>query len=258
VIEKKKEKEKTSNITTTNNQDKDKDNITTTHKEGQEVQEGQEEQNKKHTIPEKGIFFINSDEELTKWLVDYYGIVPTFPTEQLVTHSKINKRIYFVSKGVINLLTSDKRNQLKLVSAGVKLFSSIKIRNELDTTFCKYRICQDALLYLLPFMTKRLMFVDTDFFVKLLKENDVKIPELEDKELLSILDNMLTGYVAVINVKNKPENHDVTKLNYDDYIKYLRANYIDVVACYKSKMRLSIQINKDHKHVFNLKYNLEQ
>ena len=98
-----------------------------------------------------------------QWIVDYYGIDSDFPLEQLTTQSTVAKKICFVSKGVCDLLKADKRHQLKLQNAGVKLFKRNKAKAD-DENYCLYRICQDGLMYALPFMHKKVHYVDTEFF----------------------------------------------------------------------------------------------
>lgn len=212
----------------------------------------------KPVTSEKELYFINAYEDLVKWLTDYYGLIPKFPTDQLITQSKINKKISFISKGVLNLFNSDKRNQFKLISAGVKLFSLNKSKKEDGTVYCRYRVCQDGLVYLIPFMTRRIYFVDESFFIKVLKQPDIKQADIDDVEFKNYLEKLDSGCVVLVSVKVKPEREDIENIEYNKYLAYLRENYIDSICCYKSEVRICTQISKEHQHVFNLKYGLEQ
>lgn len=192
---------------------------------------------------------------------EYYGFDNEFPFEQLVTHSKIQKKLNFVSKGVYNLLKYDNRNQLKIMAVGVKLFSINK--KTLDKTgqeCCVYRVCQDGLMYVIPFMRKRVYFCGKELFIQLIKGVDVRHSELPSQELRILLDNLSSGCLVMILLKNfETQNFSHEKIfamDKETYLKFLRENYEDSICCYNSAVRLSSMINKEHQHVFNLKYNL--
>jgi len=137
------------------------------------------------------------------WIKNYYGIDDDFPFEQLVTFSKICKKINFVSKGVRNLLQSDKKQKLFIQNAGVKLFKANKQKDENAINFCLYRACQDGLMYLLPFMHKRIFFIDEKFFVEILKKKEIKHDDIADDELKKNLKEVGNGCVVLVNAKKK-------------------------------------------------------
>lgn len=207
--------------------------------------------------PDKGVFYLkDSFAEANQWLIDYYGL-NNFPFDQLVTHSKIAKKVNFISKGVNELLSSDKRNQLKLISVGVKLFSNNKAKCDDLSNFCRYRICQDGMMYLIPFMTKRIFFCTEEFFIRILKEVDIKHNTIEDEKLRENLHSLKSGCVVLVCLKNKIEDFSPSKYPYEEYLKILRENFSDALCCYNSAVRVSSMINKEHQHVFNLKYNID-
>ena len=215
---------------------------------------GDKGQRDKKVNSDKGIAFIKDHQDVCDWLKDYFGFTEKFPFNQLVTHSKISKRINFVSKGVAWLLESDKRNQLKLVNVGVKLFSFNKKKMLVENEqYCKYRICQDGLIYAIPFMTKRVFFTLEETFVKLLKESEVKNEDLPDQELRKQLAGVKSGCVVLILVKEKPQ----CRFEEEKYILYLKENYIDSLCCYTSAVRVTSMVNKEHQHVFFQKFKIE-
>ena len=69
----------------------------------------------------------------------------------------------------------DKRNQLNLVNLGVKVFQQNKKFMGKDDEHCKYRLSQDGIFYLLPFMTKRIVFCNRESFKKLLTVHDLNV-----------------------------------------------------------------------------------
>lgn len=193
---------------------------------------------------------------------DYYGLTENFPFQQLVTHSKIQKKLSFVSKGVFNLLKSDCRNQLKIMNVGVKLFSINK--KTLDSTgqeTCLYRVCQDGLIYIIPFMRKRVFYCGKNLLTKIIKSVDLRHADIEDIELKGILDNLPSGCVVLISLKDYDNNlkvsqGEVQEMTYTNYLEFLKEKYEDSLCCYNSAVRISTMINKEHQHVFNLKYDL--
>ena len=215
----------------------------------------------KPNIPEpkknkdENYFYFVKDEFMDKinWIKNYYGIDDDFPFEQLVTFSKICKKINFVSKGVRNLLQSDKKQKLFIQNAGVKLFKANKQKDENAINFCLYRACQDGLMYLLPFMHKRIFFIDEKFFVEILKKKEIKHDDIADDELKKNLKEVGNGCVVLVNAKKKPSINE-TEGSY--YEKYLKDNFIDAICCHNATTRISTMINKEHQHIFELKYNI--
>jgi len=205
---------------------------------------------------DEGCFYFVKENFLEKinWIKNYYGIEDNFPFEQLVTFSKICKKINFVSKGVMDLLRLDKKQKLFIQNAGVKLFKMNKQKDENAVNFCLYRVCQDGLMYLLPFMHKRIFYIKQKLFVDILKMKEIKHDDIEDKELKKNLKEIGAGCIVLVNVKNKPNDNEKEGLNYD---KYIKDNFIDAFCCHNANTRLTTMINKEHQHIFELKYNIE-
>ena len=194
------------------------------------------------------------------WIKNYYGIEDEFPFEQLVTFSDICKKINFTSKGVVNLLKLDKEQKLKIENAGVKLFKANKQKNENVIDFCLYRVCQDGLMYLLPFMHKRIYYVDEEFFVEILRKKEIKHDDINDEKLKIKLKEDKPGSIVLVNVKCKPKENEIkwgNEKEKEEYNNYLRKNYIDAICCHNAISRITTMINKEHQHIFELKYKIE-
>jgi 16S rRNA C967 or C1407 C5-methylase (RsmB/RsmF family) len=209
---------------------------------------------------EKDIAFMNEFPDVEKWILGYYGLKSNFPSNQLVTQSKISKKISFISRGVRELLINDWRNQLKVINVGVKLFSGNKKKVEgPEDEHCKYRICQDGLVYILPFMEKRIFFCSLEFFIRMLKQKDIRHDDIkEDSDLYKRLHATKSGCVVLVAVKSKPGIIEDDFTQKESYLPFLKENYLDSMTCYNSAVRISPMISKEHQHTFSLKYNLEQ
>lgn len=103
-------------------------------------------------------------------------------------------------------------------------------------------------------MTKRIYFCLEDFFIQILTEVDVKHTNIKDEDLRLQLKEIKSGCVVLVCVKNKPNFN--TLLGTPEHLTFLQNNYLDSLCCYNSAVRISTMINKEHQHVFNLKYNL--
>ena len=206
---------------------------------------------------EENYFYFVKDNFIDKinWIKDYYGIDDDFPFEQLVTFSKICKKINFVSRGVMNLLRLDKQQKLFVQNAGVKLFKANKQKDENAINFCLYRVCQDGLMYLLPFMHKRIFCIKEKLFVDILKKKEIKHDDIDGEEELKIkLKEIGPGCVVLVNTKNKQKDNEKEGPNYE---KYIKDNFIDAICCHNANTRITTMINKEHQHIFELKYNIE-
>ena len=109
-------------------------------------------------------------------------------------------------------------------------------------------------MYLLPFMHKRIFYVKEKLFVDILKKKEIKHDDIEDEELKKNLKEIGAGCVVLVNVKNKPSDNEKEGINYD---KYIKDNFIDAICCHNANTRLTTMINKEHQHIFELKYNIE-
>ena len=158
----------------------------------------------------------------------------------MVTFSKIYKKINFVNKGVKNLLDLDKKQKLFIKNAGIKLFKANKKKNENTTNFCFYRVCQDGLMYLLPFMHKRIILVNEIFFKEILRKKDIKHEDITDEDLKGYLKEIGNGCVVLVNAKqisNKNKKED------ENYNNYLKNNFIDAICCHNAETRIILMVN---------------
>ena len=157
------------------------------------------------------------------------------------------------------MLKLDKDQKLNIENAGVKLFKANKQKNE-NAEFCLYRVCQDGLMYLLPFMHKRIYFVEEKFFIEVLSKKEIKHEDISDEDLKNKLKEDKPGCIVIVNVKNKPKENEIkfeTENERLEYNNYLKNNYIDAFCCHNAATRITTMINKEHQHIFELKYKIE-
>lgn len=205
-------------------------------------------------------------EELT-WLRDYYGLKEDFPFHQLASHSDKTSKINYISKGVYRYLKNDVRQQVKIITCGVRVFSQTRgTFNSINE--CRYRLCQDGILYALPYVTKRVYEVNEETFKTLLTQGSLKLEEFENrlnnKQLKEDLEKLSIGCIVLYLAKKSNSSSDnktkieILKENNSFDKKYAEGKLIeDALCCYLSKCSVTHQISKEFRHMFSIKYGVE-
>ena len=142
------------------------------------------------------VFFVNEvDKELLEIIKEKYGLKESFKLDQLVTLSDKPKKLNFISKGVKNLLDLGGRSVLTIVNLGVKMFELDKMTKNDGRLF---RVCQDGIRVLLPFMSKLKYFTDLETFKFILEKETVDYRDIPDKKLVEDIekseDNLVVCY----------------------------------------------------------------
>ena len=107
-------------------------------------------------------------------LAAFYGIGPAFPAMQLLAHNERLKTVHYVTAAARRALDASRpsalasgrpgdggeggadggdcgQDMLNVVVAGTKMFE----KDDCDHCECRYRICQDGLPFLLPFLSEK-------------------------------------------------------------------------------------------------------
>ena len=197
----------------------------------------------------KGFTFFNENfNTWAQWIKEYYGLTDAFPLDQLITVSDEGKRVNLVSRGVADLINNDSRNQLKIINSGVKIFERQKVKNEDESTFCHYRICQDGVNYVVPYMSKSLVFVSEEAFVYCLKKENLNLAKIENEELKSQLEVTKPGSVVICHVT------DVDKVRQRG--KVLAGELVEAVTSHLTQSSISLMLSKEHKQQLSLRYDI--
>ena len=87
----------------------------------------------------------------------YYGLGDSFPYDQLVCQNTEMKKIFYISKEVSDYLYCDAaKHELNIIDIGVLLFQRNVTRHGSNSE-CIFRIAQDGILNLVPYMSKRIV-----------------------------------------------------------------------------------------------------
>jgi hypothetical protein len=135
------------------------------------------------------------DKGLIDRLVDFYGIKDTFPLSQLFSSSETtSNKIYFVAAAVKEMLAADGKGQMHTVHAGVKMFEKNPTKNE---TF-DYRLRQEGVPFLLPYMTKRVLKVGLEDFKTLIGKRALPMTDLKTPSAKAECAAMASGCVLFL------------------------------------------------------------
>lgn len=130
-----------------------------------------------------------------EYIKSYYGLGENFPVDQLITQSDDMNKLFFISEQVSHYLYADNgaNKNLVIINMGVALFHRNTSRFSSNTE-CIFRISQDGLLNLIPYMTKRIVYAPTlEVFKYFLMHKNVEIQDVPGESLRQEIDNFSTG-----------------------------------------------------------------
>ncbi|CAK5054625.1 unnamed protein product [Meloidogyne enterolobii] len=136
------------------------------------------------------IFLANhSDEnELREALKEYFGILPeNFSHQNLLvrsTNTERKKEVYYVNDSLKEFLINND-GRFKIVNAGMGILK--KIIND-KVSPCPYRIKQDGLPILIPWITKRIIDIPTSLFIRILHGGQTNLKEKETSQYLPLIE----------------------------------------------------------------------
>lgn len=123
----------------------------------------------KDGVPIEGVGrddFIPVSDEIMIPLINYYGLSADFPKEQLMARAggEAHKVLYFISRSIKTLFDLGIQKRLTVINSGLKTFA--KNNNHCD---CGYRVAQEGIHLLVPYMTKRKIVAELDDFTRCLE-----------------------------------------------------------------------------------------
>ena len=145
----------------------------------------------------------NDDDPDIQFIKSYYGLGSDFPTEQLVSSDEHFKKIYLISKEVSDFLYTDVfKHQVNLINLGVHVFQRNQSKSPAGE--CIYRVVQDGLVNLVPYMSKRVVrTANFELFKKMIMQryNPVTLEHLKDEAFFKEVDDLTTGcFVFVLEL----------------------------------------------------------
>mmetsp|Transcript_9778 Transcript_9778/g.14348 ORF Transcript_9778/g.14348 Transcript_9778/m.14348 type:complete len:877 (+) Transcript_9778:44-2674(+) len=137
--------------------------------------------------------FVLASEDLLEPLMEYYGFNDAFPRDQCMARAKpTSKVIYFIGKAVKLFMDGGLQDKVTIINSGLKAFE--RNNNECEV---RYRVNQEAIHYLVPYMTKRKIVVELSDFVNCLRHGAIKFEHFSTA-FADQLRNLSVGSFVVI------------------------------------------------------------
>ena len=118
---------------------------------------------------------------------------------------------------------------------GSKAFE--KNRDTFAQSACNYRVCQDSILALLPFMKKRKILCSLDSFKRFIFYQSVKHDTIEDSSIKQMLQNLPIGPFVVIYENNMNGK-----------------KIIDALCCHNFKNSVTVMCSKELIESYKIRY----
>jgi hypothetical protein len=139
-------------------------------------------------------------DEIMAPLIEHYGLADGFEKDVYMARAcSDSKVIYYVARPVKRLFDLGIQNRVPIVNTGLKGF----MRNNRNVAECavSYRVCQEGVHFLVPFMTKRKFLVGLDDFRTCLSGNGKTIHLSQFSELFREQAASLSpgSFVVVLN-----------------------------------------------------------
>ena len=118
------------------------------------------------------------------------------------------KKLYFISPEVSKFLYADSgRHQLNIINMGVSLFHRNASKFSANAE-CIFRLSQDGLLNIIPYMKKRLVYAPSEQIFKIfLMQKNLEVDNLsEEGHLRKVIDDLTPGcFVLAVKIGHLTE-----------------------------------------------------
>ncbi|KAL6730738.1 hypothetical protein Aduo_001686 [Ancylostoma duodenale] len=120
--------------------------------------------------------FLKKDDERWFDIKNHYGIREDFEYENLfsrrLAEHDVNCRQLFYANSSVKDFVQRNMTTVSIQNAGMKMFS----RNEQKVEATRFRLSQEGIRHLLPYMDKQLVKIDQDDMLKILKTEETMVP----------------------------------------------------------------------------------
>lgn len=125
--------------------------------------------------------FVQANESHLMPLMSYYGFSDDFPKDQIMSRASGDSKVFsFIGKAVKQYMTAGLQDRITIINSGLKAFE--RNNNECEVS---YRVAQEGIHYLAPYMKNRKFVVSTKDFIKCFSKATIQISalsaELADK-----------------------------------------------------------------------------
>lgn len=167
---------------------------------------------------------------------DYYGLSADFPKDQLIYLIESGpKKISLISEAIRKILDYDTKQVLNKINLGSKAF--VRNKEGFSNNYCKYRICQDSIVALFPFVNKRKIVCNLEDFKFILLKKNLRHNEIQNESFRKVL--METPEGSLILYMEGEKGSKLPK---------------DILVCQNFTKTLTIMCSKELYGSFTIKY----
>lgn len=157
---------------------------------------------------ENPFVFLPDDSEIWAKVRNFFSMSSSFPNRQLMGRSEQDdkRNIYLVSDTVRNILETN-GDKIKVINTGVKVLTRCEGN---DRLLCDYRICQQGVSIMMPYVGRQLVQMTRDDVYKLLTEENPQLNTFSP-ELQNALEQADNGCILLVyyHCKGTPEEFEV-------------------------------------------------
>ena len=119
--------------------------------------------------------FIKPDADKFPPLVEHYGFTESFPQDQLMVRSNGQAKLIYFMSGAIKegLIDRGLQDKVMPINSGLKAFE----RNTKRECEVDYRVTQEAIHFIAPHMTKRVVVADPEDYVRCLGPGGIRLSQ---------------------------------------------------------------------------------
>ncbi|EJD76199.1 tRNA (cytosine-5-)-methyltransferase NSUN2 [Loa loa] len=156
---------------------------------------------RRRTFKEDPFVFLEKDDTRWKDIADHYGVSEIFPYQNLLGRTaEANKKrtLYFVNSAVKQFLLCN-QDKIKVINAGIRMFGRVENKYNL----CRFRIMQDGIRTILPYLRKRVVGISVEDMCKILKaENGNGNCPRDELACAEKFHNISSGSVVLVSEYN--------------------------------------------------------
>ena len=154
--------------------------------------------------PLKNMFRCDPNDPDIEFIKTYYGLSDDFPLDQIFTFSPNMNKLLLINKGLSDYFYGDKSKQINLIAAGAETFIRNTSKNHSGVD-CIFRISQNGVHYVYPFMKKRLYHINLDTLKFLLDHKRVEIEKIPDDTFRTQVETLASGCFVVVAKVNETQ-----------------------------------------------------
>jgi len=178
--------------------------------------------------------YISFESDQWQWMKDYYGIDEEIIKPLMIWQNEGDRKILLVTPGIKRLLNYDRKGGITKVNMGTKFLARNK--DAFMDNLCPYRICQDALLSVLPYMKNRKIKVSAEDFKFFVGKPNCKYSDIPNPVAREAI--LQAGMGALALYCEKEEN----------------IQDLDCMACLNFKGSITIMASKELIESFRIRY----